>query len=195
MKIKCSKCGAVNDVELVRIYKHGNRKRPNWVGISRTYSDHLGRRSRNNICHECGRKKERLETGFTSREESKFPKVIKAVEAERAAAKFFENLGFSVIRTGALGPDLRCRIGELEWFVEVKRARDVHPRRFPGCTWVTDKVHRRRLSDDIIAFVLPNGRVYIDSMKIHLSRCQRGGQRTITGIVKEFGLSPRAQRG
>ncbi len=157
--------------------------------IARFYMDRFGRMSRDNTCHECVRRRERISEGAVARSESKSPKVKKAIEAEVIAEKHFKKLGFKVRRTDCLGPDLICRIGKITWTVEVKRARATQPKSYPNGSHIIDKVHPRRLNDDLIAFVLPNGRVYIESMKIHLSKCNKsGGARTVTAIVKEFGM-------
>ena len=55
--------------------------------------------------------------------------------------------------------------------------------------WAIEKVQPNRKKDNFIAFVLPNRRVYIDSMSHHLSKCSKGGIRGITSIVRKHGLN------
>lgn len=123
--------------------------------------------------------------GYGVRGSNKNPKntsTLEAVRCEMLAATFFRELGFSVEEMHGAGPDLFCEIGSLSYSVEVKKAH-INSRR-----WRTSKVTLRRKSDDLVAIVLPNGRVYIDSMKNHLKHCAGDGTRAITPIVKEFGL-------
>ena len=189
MNIKCSKCGTDNSVSLVRTREYKNRFRPNWIGVTKFYADEFGRMSRGLMCHDCCRLSENKRTGHGRKDDSTFAKNIKSKNAEMIAEKHFQSLGFKVNRVNYTGPDLFCDMGKFRWTVEVKRARDVHPKNHPGSTWVSDRVHPKRQKDDLIAFVLPNNRVYIDSMENHLKHCHGGGGRTITAIVKEFGLT------
>lgn len=135
-----------------------------------------------NTCGDCLLDRKRKSIGFDSRSRSKDPAIMAFVRSEIRAQEHFESLGFSVKRTDSTGPDLRCRIGDLEWTVEVKRAT------WSSGSWRTHKVRHRRLGDDLVAIVLPNDRVYIDSMKHHLAACDASLRRTVTAIVKEFGL-------
>lgn len=192
MKIKCVKCGEKNDVTLHREYLSKSKSRPKWIGRLRTYKDEFGRKSSGNVCHECLRKRERKISGHTHPSESKFPKLIKARAAEGRAAEFFKSLGFLVIRHGYTGPDLFCDLGGMRWTVEVKPARLVQPIKYPHGSYVVDLVHKNRRSDDLVAYVLPNGRIYIEAMEMHLKACPKSGARSITKIVREFGLKESA---
>lgn len=109
--------------------------------------------------------------------------TAEAVRCELVAAEFFRSLGFSVEVGHGAGPDLFCEAGNLSYTVEVKKA-GLNSRR-----WRVGNVKPARKKDDLVAIVLPNGRVYIDSMEHHLDACTpRDGSRSVTRIVKEFGL-------
>jgi hypothetical protein len=195
-KIKCSTCGKVNSVDLIKVYIGNGGSRRNSHTVQRLYIDEHGRKSMGGICHSCTRNRDRALRGVGVRGASGNPKIKKAMQTELIAAKHFRKLGFKVRQTDCLGPDLVCSIGELRWTVEVKRARAVSPKKYPNGCFVVDGVSRQRTGDDLIAFVLPNNRVYIDSMKLHLENLHAEPkkrrpitpQRTVTAIVKEFGL-------
>lgn len=183
MNFTCSKCKKSETVSYVktREYPDKTRKTPFRTII---YKNAKGQLLYGNICRECYNIRNRKLRGTTSRDDSKKPYVVKAVNTEKLAAEKFKQLGFSVERTQFHGPDLVCTIGALTWTVEVK------PVSLFARSWRVSSVKEKRKNDDLIALVLPNGRVYIDSMKHHLSKCGKMGTRSATAIVKEFGLNP-----
>lgn len=178
--ISCEKKEAVSFFKFKK-YKAGK------VGHSYTYwykSIESGRMWYQNKCPDCALDGSRAAKGHTSRDDSVRPQTVAAVGAERAAESLFLRLGFSVDRVKrAIGPDLVCMIGEMKWTVEVKRAT------YNSRSWRVGVVRPARLNDDLVAIVLPNGRVYIDSMGNHKGLTQKNGSRTVTAIVKEFGLA------
>lgn len=177
----CSKCGKPHETAPYQEYVFLNNK-TGGVVVTKYFKDKRGRSSVGNVCHACVVARSRKKRGYpSSRDESKSKMVMVAVAAEKIAAARFESLGFIVERTEYHGPDLKCRIGNMEWTVEVKRAR----RMSSGRSYETDIVCKNRKSDDLIAIVMPNGAVVIDSMKNHLSKCQRGGCRSVTKMVRE----------
>ncbi len=165
-----------------KIYQHSTEK--NTKGILKRI---IGR-----ICHDCRRKRMRIYKGHEHRDVSKNLQTVIAVTSERTAEERFKRLGFEVQRTQNTGPDLICKIADLTWLVEVKRAFQYYKVGRKG-SWRTRVVHPLRTKDDLIAIVLPNNYVYIDSMQNHLSLCDKNGNRAVTSIVKEFGLSPLPQ--
>lgn len=182
MKHICRSCSRIDDVRFVKMYKY---KRKNTIAKVRVYRDSLGKKIYDSECFICYQKRYRKNLGHTSRDESKKPNIVSAVRSEKIAQKRFEDLGFTVERTVWAGPDLICRIGKLVWTVEVKRAA------LNGQRWRTHIVCKNRRKDDLIAIVLPNNYVYIESMKNHLKHCvPSDGTRAVWPIVKEFGLKP-----
>lgn len=174
MKHICSNCNRQDEVTFLRTYDYGKG------GSVHVYLDSSGRRIYNGVCLACKRSVMRKNRGHSARNVSKKPSVVIAVQAERAAQRHFEKLGFEVERVDAIGPDLICRMGKFEWTVEVKRAcRDSR-------AWRTRSVRPSRIKDDLVAIVAPNDRVYIDSMENHLRHCGKNGNRSVTGIVKEL---------
>lgn len=183
MKKTCSRCGFSEEVERPEVrptkhFRHGRNYESHYTFYSPLGG---GRKWRDNLCGDCLRGIQRKTKGTVPRCISKIPSVKKAVDAEVAAQKFFEELGFFVKRTECFGPDLICQMGPLSWTVEVKSsvANRVKGKNY----WITGKVSRKRKADDLVAIVLPGGRVYLDSMQGHLEACNRGGCRTITPLL------------
>lgn len=172
----CSSCGMIEAVIFHKTFQYGKMRIRSFRALA------SGRIWYGSRCPECINIVARKKRGYTKRAESKRPQTVAAVGAETLAATHFRNLGFEVQQVDCLGPDLKCRIGKLEWTVEVKRATRGH-----RC-WRVALVRPLRQKDDLVAIVLPNGRVYIDSMEHHLSRCTKNGSRAVTEIIKEFGL-------
>lgn len=172
----CSKCGARADVVELTKYRYAN-----FCGIN-SYQEASGKKWYGSICQSCRVEFIRKSRGNSSRENSKKPQVVAAVNAEKLAEEKFKSLGMEVTRVDFFGPDLICKLGQFTWTVEVKRAG------FSSRRWRVGRVRKARKGDDLVALVLPNSRVYIDSMENHLKYCERSGTRTITSIVKEFGL-------
>lgn len=139
---------------------------------------------RDNLCGSCLKNTSRKTKGTIPRELNPIPFIKKAVDAERAAAEKFEQMGFEVKRTDCFGPDLLCSIGPLTWTVEVKSVTETKIK--DRSYYVTGRVSRRRREDDLVAIVLPNGHVLIDSMPLHLAACNNGGGRSVTKIVRAF---------
>jgi hypothetical protein len=177
----CKKCGKEESLTHDKTYKYPSATIHVW-------RDHRGRYWNGNHCHACSLSRSRKHMGFGARGSSKNPKSTAtkvAVRAERRAAKFFESLGFKVEIGHGAGPDLFCDLGPWTYTVEVKLAGK------NGSRWRVGRVMEARKRDDLVAMVLPNGRVYIDSMEHHLSKCvPSDGTRSIWPIVKEFGLKP-----
>lgn len=108
---------------------------------------------------------------------------VKGRESVAIAAERFRTLGFNVeVSKEHHGADMLCRIGGLEWSVEVKTAS------LTGNSWVTGRISKKRENDDLVAIVLPGGRVYIDSMKNHLDKSYACGNRIVSRIVKYFNI-------
>lgn len=168
---KCGRCGREEFLMLEKKHAYGTK----------IFIDSRGKRWSGFTCPECRRMLARKSRGSTSREESTVPQIVSALNAEKIAEQHFINLGFSVKRTEFFGPDLVCTLGELVYSVEVKRAT------LDGRQWRVSKVYKTRKGDDLVAMVLPNNRVYIDSMKHHLPKCGKNGLRSVTKIVREFG--------
>lgn len=118
------------------------------------------------------------------------PWNIKGRQAEWTAKAHFEALGYSVeINMKVAGSDL-CVLkdGTLQT-VEVKSAIGMKRER----TWIVDKVKPNRVGDDLMAIVLPDGRVHVCAMHEHLAACSPSGFRTITKLIRP--VRPQAPRG
>lgn len=184
MEKTCKQCGRVDDVEYLKSY-FVKRKKPGQKDVeTKIFLDQKNRRWISNRCYMCHREYHRKYQGHTERSKHLGPQISKAVWAENVAARRFANLGFSVEQTEGRGPDLICKLGPWTYTVEVKRAF------FSSKAWMVAKVKPKRLSDDLMAIVMPNSYVYIDSMDCHLSKAAPTGARCITSLVKEFGLHP-----
>jgi hypothetical protein len=180
----CRICEKEFPVSFVKREKHGTVVY-NQVGTSNTFG--LEKRMRGKTCHDCKRGLMRIRKGHQHRNLSINPQTKTAVDSEKAAERRFSDLGFKVKRTEHTGPDLICSMGLFTWTVEVKRAFKHNKNRN---SWRVQHVTPNRKKDDLLAIVLPNGYVYIDSMENHLKNCKSHGFRTVTPIVKEFGLTP-----
>jgi len=139
------------------------------------------------MCHDCRCVSSFKRRGSMKRYESTKPIIKKAYETETIAKERFERLGFEVTIAKVTGPDLVCTLGNWIYTVEVK------PANLCNGSWQSPAVCKNRKNDDLVAIVLPNKYVYIDSMEHHLASCGKFGHRTVTSIVKEFGLSPLPQ--
>lgn len=181
MKKKCSRCSVEKELifEKTNTYKIRN-------GKIRSYKIFIpingGRKWKDSICGDCILETKRKSGGFDSRWKSKNREIMAFVESEKKAGEFFRSLGFEVEHTESYGPDLRCKIGDIEWTIEVKRCSK------SSGSWRTGKVRVARKKDDLVAIVLPNGRIYVDSMTNHLKQSDVSDRRIVTRIVKEFGL-------
>jgi hypothetical protein len=179
MKITCTTCGIKEEVTLLYHKKSTTRQK--------VFLNTNGKKWYAYACPSCVINRDRKRRGWKPRSTEHWsPTVSKAVWAEELAQKKFESLGMVVDRTKYHGPDLICKIGDWVYTVEVKRARK--PTR--SNTWVCDLVYGERRKDDLIAIVMPNGHVCIDDMNMHLAKCMKNGQRTISKLVKQFGLTP-----
>lgn len=178
----CCKCNKKEEVRLCKVVEknYGDRIKANKHYYYRNANLEMWQ---GNVCYSCCIKSQRLRKGHSDRGESKKKRVIVAVESESAAAKRFSGLGFEVKKGKAKGVDLYCTIKDVTWAVEVKRAV------FNSGSWRVGEVCKNRKGDDLVAIVLPNGYVYIDTMKIHLSKCHKHGTRTVTDIVKQYGTA------
>jgi hypothetical protein len=184
-ELPCRVCNKRENVEFVRKIK---RKSTNQF---RYYfrSIETGKLRFPSRCQPCEIKIYRKSKGQESRERSKKKSVVLAVNAEKIAQKRFENLGFTVKRVDAKGPDLICSMGDNWAFtVEVKRA--CFTQGPNEKTWFACKVCKDRKKDHLIAYVLPNNYVYVESMKKHLKNTWKHGAKNISAVVREFGLSP-----
>ena len=182
MRKQCTKCNVVYSALFVKRFETKSGR----LGTT-AYVDQDGRRVYDNVCFDCRTKQRRKCLGIGSREESGFHKTRKAIWAEKLAEKKFQELGFSTKRTNFFGPDIVCKMGDLTYSVEVKSV-SLNVRSEKYFWYYVGAVHENRRGDDLVALVMPNGRVYIDSMKHHLSECNKSGARTVTQLVKEIGL-------
>ena len=165
------------------------KKRKDGKGLYRLFiPEGGGSQWRDNNCGRCIFLYRRKVYGHGPREECKTKHIARGVASEKIAEEHFKKLGFSVKRVDTVGPDLICSIGDgWKTTVEVKTVCRSEAR---GVVWWhVNPVLKNRRSDDLVAFVLPNERVYIDSMKNHLRHCHKNGtgSRVITAIVREFG--------
>lgn len=186
-KITCVSCDNSYAVSFVKWFFHKGRPfHPVYNQIGEDQKTQFSEQKSfvSNKCFECRQNSLRKNQGRVRRGDSTKPQTVAAVGAEKIAQKRFEDLGFSVKRVEVIGPDLTCKLGDWTYTVEVKRAT------YKGRSWKVAHVRPNRKKDDLIAMVLPNGYVYIDSMENHLSKCTKYGSRAISGIVKEFGLTP-----
>lgn len=105
-------------------------------------------------------------------------------DAERYVEAYLKELGFQNVRIGlgTYGPDITFEDAGKTISVEVKTARLVAR---PSC-WGVERVRHTRINDDMIAIVLPDGKVVLESMKDHLSKCTVRGRRSITQMVREM---------
>jgi hypothetical protein len=103
----------------------------------------------------------------------------KGRRSEKIAKCFVEGLGFQNVQlTKFHGPDLSCERDGRTFTVEVKSA----VRKSENC-WIVSRVYPARCLDDLIAIVLPDDSVHLCPMSEHLKLCNKGGARTITGLV------------
>lgn len=177
MKHICSQCGYTQAVALVKVLRYPYNKKK---GIQVFQPDDGKHLIYGNICRECKMRVLRKKRGYSRRSESKKPQVVAAVGAETRAAQHFRNLGFEVEQVDSTGPDLKCRIGNFVWTVEVKRVTKGTRNLRVGC------VRPARKNDDLVAMVFPDGYVHIDSMGNHLKACCKNGTRSVTGLVKKI---------
>lgn len=182
---RCVKCGKEEFLTYDKTYKYKS-------ATIHIYRDYRGRYWNGNHCHSCSLSRSRKRMGFGKRGSNNSPKTTatsEAVRCEKIAAKFFESLGFKVEIGHGAGPDLFCDLGPWTYTVEVKKVNKNVSR------WRVGRVTPARKKDDLVAMVMPNDRVYIDSMKNHLKNCvQSDGTRSIGPLVKEFGLHPLAEK-
>lgn len=189
-KMSCVKCGLVEEVSYVKVKINYRPKQHAGPTLRVIHENKIGFFWVNCICPNCRRKRFRELRGITKTvSDIKEPRMLRCFESEDVAAKFFESLGFSVRKGSGRGPDLFCTLGDWEYMVEVKLASQ------NTGSWRVGKVTKRTQRCDLVAFVLPNKRVYIDDMQMHLASKQvrKDGSRNITSIVKEFGLDPLPQ--
>lgn len=119
---------------------------------------------------------------------SKNEKVLKSVKTEIQAVNFLRSLGFSVqTQLKVNGPDIVCSFGDQSYRVEVKPTYE----RKEGnkSRWYVNAVCKKRVNDDLIAIVMPNGRVHLEDMPGHLAKCYKCGRRQITELVNAIGLN------
>lgn len=173
-KFECSGCGFSGIFTRVQ--------RPESSSKLRFYLDHEGRLVYGKKCHACRLAYRRKSRGQVPKFDLKNCSVAKGASSEKIAAERFKKLGFSVLLNDRpRGPDLTCSIGKLRWTVEVKTAVLSGNR----SSYFVHGVHEKRRKDDLVALVLPSGRVHIDSMESHLKQCNSTGCRTITAIARE----------
>lgn len=184
MIITCKGCGKSEELAFVKEMLSKRKSRPDSPGRTKVFIDVRGRKRRGLICPRCVDLRERKRRGHKSLDECNYVPIKTGVKSENTAKTIFESLGFSVERGYGRGPDLYCKIGTMQWTVEVKTAS------YAARSWRVGRVVPMRKNDDLVAMVLPNGRVYIDEMQCHLSKCMKGGPRTITDIVEKFGTNP-----
>lgn len=183
MFLTCRTCSRSGDAEFVDRVDYGKSR------IFETFIFRDGTTIRNGFCRECQTKKSRERRGKKTRDETSSPFVLKALRAEITAEKRFLALGFFVERTKMHGPDLTCKMNSLSYTVEVKKANQLWHKCGRSGGWRVGPVTPKRRGDDLVAMVLPNGYVYIDSMENHLRNCSNSGARAISKIVNEFGKS------
>lgn len=105
----------------------------------------------------------------------------KGRKAERMVQSFYDNYGLITQLTQKKGIDLKVFNNDGSSFtVEVKSAwkRKGHE------SWIVDKLKNWQKKCDLVAMVFVEQKVIIiEPMKLHLSRCQNGGQRTVTKLL------------
>lgn len=188
MEITCRHCDKTEEVKHEYTRYYNRVAHPNHPIKHSVYRNDRGFSWYGQECPGCRRARIRNRKGQLARIECLSPTIAKGNEVERQAARFFRSLGFTVERGHGQGLDLYCTIGSWEYSVEVKQSE--------CCSknyWRTNAVQPRRRNDDLIAIRLPNGRIYIDDMKIHQSKCTTSGRRNISNLVREFGLGPLPQ--
>lgn len=172
----CNSCGVPK--EKVRKIIPG-RVKDSWV-------DSRGFHWSGNRCRDCilrVKRERRRRIGILPREEVTEPRFIKAVAAERLVREWFEARRFRVATTIGSGPDLTCTSGDVSLNVEVKT---VSATKAKGALyWSVGPVTANRMNDDLVAIVLPSGRIHFEDMKSHLLKCRVGGHRTVTALVRE----------
>lgn len=174
---KCKICGKEDVAYFFKLsewWRNGTHFR------QKIFKDSRGRWWYGKRCHSCTMKKIREKRGTKPRVESSHPMIVAAVRRELLAAEKFKRLGFKVDIGHGAGPDLYCDIGSFSWTVEVKHAKHLFG------IWYVERIRESRKSDDLVAIVLPDDRVYIDSMSVHLSKCTKKGGRTIRDLDAIF---------
>jgi len=160
--------------------KHRERGPRRESGIGWYYVDSSGRRWNGKTCPECWAigylEQYRRSRGHKSIDDVQEPRRVLSRSAERRAAEYFIGLGHDVELTRLKGPDLildqKIKV-EVKTVLKDKRAKSYFVR----------EVTPARQRDDLIAFVLPNKCVIVESMQEHLSKCSASGTRTVTKMV------------
>lgn len=181
MEEKKFKCGHSELLEQIEIRYYRGK-------LQRIFRDERGRKRRQRSqCYDCYMTDLRKKRGTKPRLDSDSPIIKSAVRAEKIAAEHFRSIGWSVEHGHGAGPDLIISGwagGSARASVEVKQA-------FRGTRcWLVPFVKPNRRSDDFVAIVLPNGKVIVEKMSEHLSKCGNYGNRAVTAMVKQFGLDP-----
>lgn len=137
------------------------------------YFDENNKRWNGNTCRDCRIKKEKKGRNLD------YYTHKKGYESEKIAKKYFEYIGFRVVRPDNIwGVDL---ILDNKIYVEVRSVVTVR-----GKYYYIPPIKGKRRDDDIIAIVLPNKKILIEDMKSHLIQCSKSGARYLTNIVREY---------
>lgn len=149
------------------------------------YRDEAGLAWNRLQCPEC----RKVATTASGRARGIKPRILltdhknqKGVAAELAARAHFERLGYEVKMTCGKGPDLTLAKDGQTTTCEVKSVTITAKNR-----GYVSGVYSARQSDDLIAIVMPNGDVHVESMKTHLASCPPCGWRTVTKLMRLYG--------
>jgi len=150
-----------------------------------TYQDESGLRWHGNKCNKCGTEKMRDRSYKSGRNKPIADHTSgthkKGYDAELVAKKYFENMGFVVSQTRQSGPDLILNLGgHLELTCEVKLACPQY-KEYPSrlrIGWIKPK----RMNDDLICIVHPDGRLHVDEMSHWLKNSGKYGVKSVTSL-------------
>lgn len=152
-------------------------------GNRTVFHDQFGRPWHGQVCNSC-----RLvyttaynrALGKVERSQVIAPRNKKGYQSELVAKRYFENEGFKVLgQSSGKGPDLLIDFFGLVLSVEVKSTILRRKGFYVG------HVTPRRKNDDLICYVHLN-RVYLLTMKEHLSYAYKNGHRVVTHLLKDF---------
>jgi hypothetical protein len=156
MKKQCKYCNQIKDRIFFKKYDEKNYK----------YADADGKKWNGARCPDCH--------VIALRKNGRCHDDKPSTRHEITAAKYFESFGMTVRRTTGKGPDLV--IGK-SVTVEVKGANYHHGKSLRVCS-----VKPKRLNDDLVAIVMPDNRIIVETMTTHLSKCDKSGSRTVTHL-------------
>lgn len=176
--LKCKTCQREDSVEFMCeevIFRYQNPRCPTKKTV---HMDKHGFLWRGGHCYKCISSKTRLKRGRIPVEKSRGPSLIKGNWAENKAKEYFEKLGFSVEKGHGRGPDLFLKLGFLEYTVEVKSTSE------SSGGYRISPVTKRCKKSDLIIWVYPDGKLYLDDMEMHLKKTHKHGSRNVTKLYK-----------